>query len=177
MEGEPATMQGKWPKLLDECHALDNNASGTVTPAGFRNALTRTEPRMNMDQVEWFVKDADKNEVGDVQYEAYIRAKKAGANGDINATQDSAVDAAERKILHALKSSFNSLQQAFRRENSIPLRRVVQPCSSQRHSFHFLDVAPSDSQRIRLSPSLLNAHALVHAATVRLCRLATATGN
>lgn len=59
-EGEPATMQGRWDKMLQECKDLDSYGTGTVTCEGFRNALTRTEPRMSVDQTEWFVRDAGK---------------------------------------------------------------------------------------------------------------------
>ena len=100
-EGEPAAMQGRWQKLLDECHAIDQNLGGTVTPEGFRNALTRTEPRMNMDQVEWFLKEADRSETGDVMYEKYIKAKKSGGQGDGGGGQDSQVN---ETLHHAVTS-------------------------------------------------------------------------
>jgi hypothetical protein len=59
-DGEPPTMQGRWDILLSECRQIDSYMTGTVTLEGFRNALTRTEPRMSAEQIEWFVKDAPK---------------------------------------------------------------------------------------------------------------------
>jgi hypothetical protein len=58
--GKPPTMQGRWETLLSECRQIDSYMTGTVTLEGFRSAVTRTEPRMSAEQVEWFVKDAHK---------------------------------------------------------------------------------------------------------------------
>jgi Ca2+-binding EF-hand superfamily protein len=120
LEGEPSSMQGKWDRLLLECRQLDPAQDGAVTVEGFRNALTRTEPRMSADQVEWFVKDADKTEAGDVQYRAYAAAKKAGQRlvDDRAGAGEVAVRQAEGKIAAALRAQFKSLQQAFKRMDS-----------------------------------------------------------
>jgi Ca2+-binding EF-hand superfamily protein len=61
LENEPAAMQNKWDALIIECRQLDISGKSIVTVEAFRNALTRTEPRMTAEHVEWFVQDADKD--------------------------------------------------------------------------------------------------------------------
>ena len=120
LENEPAAMNNKWDILVHECVQLDSSVSKTVSIEGFRNALTRTEPRMTADDVAWFVRDADKDQKGDVLYDTYAKTKKQGQSSGQNvsggvATHERDVTGATEKIKAALKSNFKSLQQAFKR--------------------------------------------------------------
>jgi hypothetical protein len=78
LENEPPDMVGRWDVLVKECQALDANDNGSVTIEGFRNALTRTQPRMTLEKVEWFIEDADKDVNGNVSYKTYADTKKQG---------------------------------------------------------------------------------------------------
>ena len=121
LDDEPASMQGKWDVLIQECAALDMGApKGVVTVEGFRNALIRTEPRMSAEDVEWYVRDAQKNDVGDVLYQEYAEIKKVGQANNQKATGTGAASEAEiwtveAKINKAMRSNFKSLLQAFKR--------------------------------------------------------------
>ena len=120
LENEPGVMHNKWDQLMTECQHLDIASTGSVTVEGFRNALTRTEPRMTAEHVEWYIKDADKNVDGDVLYDTYAKTKKQGqmAGGAITAggaSQTRELSMATEKIMNALKNNFKSLQQAFKR--------------------------------------------------------------
>jgi hypothetical protein len=78
LENDPGAMVGKWEILLRECQQLDVNESGIVSVEGFRNALTRTQHRMTLEQVEWYIGDADKDVNGSVAYKAYVETKRQG---------------------------------------------------------------------------------------------------
>eukprot|EP00960_Hanusia_phi_P012748 372507-Hanusia_phi.AAC.9 len=121
LDDEPASMQGKWDILIQECAALDmGTPKGVVTVEGFRNALIRTEPRMSAEDVEWYVRDAQKNDVGDVLYQEYAQVKKVGqANNQkaagSGASSEAEIWTVEAKVNRAMRSNFKSLLQAFKR--------------------------------------------------------------
>ena len=120
LENEPAAMQNKWEALIVECRQLDISQKSIVTVEAFRNALTRTEPRMTAEHVEWFVQDADKDSEGNVLYEAYANTKKQGQSAGStlrgnNQQLEREVKINKDKIGQALKNNFKSLQQAFKR--------------------------------------------------------------
>lgn len=120
LENEPAAMNKKWDILIKECRHIDVSDSGQVTIEGFRNALTRAEPRMTPEQVEWFIKDADKDAQGDVLYATYAETKKQGQSAGQTISKDGVfqqreLNNATGKIMAALKNNFQSLQKAFKR--------------------------------------------------------------
>jgi Ca2+-binding EF-hand superfamily protein len=112
----PASLRGKWDALLKECQVFDPERKRCVTPDMFRKALKKVEPKMTAAQVDWFVKDSDKEESGDVLYDKYCSSKRAGLNvSERQNMQDKALMGIEAKINEALQTKFRSLQQAFKR--------------------------------------------------------------
>jgi len=67
-------------------------------------------------QVDWFVRDSDKEESGDILYDKYCNSKRAGLKvSERQALQDKALLSTETKINEAMQGKFRSLQQAFKR--------------------------------------------------------------
>jgi Ca2+-binding EF-hand superfamily protein len=110
---EPARMDGKWDKFLAECNSLDAAGKKTISVEGFRNSLTRTEPKLSVDQIEWFVKDAEKNEAGDIQYEVYAMKRKQQLQL-ISQPDDFKVLYSEAQIRARLRINYPSVQAAFK---------------------------------------------------------------
>lgn len=103
----PTTMRGRWDKLLKECQTTDPESTRVITPEAFRKALKKVEAKMTAAQVDWFVRDSDKDESGDILYDKYCSSKRSGLNtSERHSMQDKAMMATEAQINEALQAKF-----------------------------------------------------------------------
>ena len=110
---EIATLDGKWDKFLCECRLLDAFKTKQISAEGFRNAMTRTEPRLAPNQIEWYLKGADKSEAGEVLYELFASRRNNPAH-KMQHRNDFKSLYAESQIRAKLKINYSNVKLAFK---------------------------------------------------------------
>jgi Ca2+-binding EF-hand superfamily protein len=111
--GEIKSLDGKWDKFLSECRMLDALKTKHISAEGFRNALTRSEPKLPASQIEWYLRDANKNDAGEVLYEDFIQKRK-NQGISLQHHHDFFLRYAESLIKAKLKINFPNLKQAYK---------------------------------------------------------------
>ena len=107
-----AAINDSWDRFLSECALLDGSKRKMISCEGFRNALTRAYPKLSPTQIEWYLKDAEKTEMGDILYESYVAKRVQGRSPQPR--DDIKTVYWEAYISAKLRINFTCTKQAFK---------------------------------------------------------------